>query len=516
MSKRKHDLEAANGGSPPKRSKKEDADSAEEGLTEAQAKKARKEAKKAKKLAKMQAKLEALELKKAGKGEDSETGDVAVDSTVSPPVKDASKDDDKIEPAYRPSKLLKALDDSFSEKYYAEHEIKVTDADQGEIKKTKSTFRPIASFDHLPPAARKYIPDSFTAPTPIQATTWPFLFSGRDVVGIAETGSGKTLAFGLPCIRRIRRWNEDHKDAGQKKGGIRAVIVSPTRELAVQISEQMTELGKKAGVKVAVVYGGVPKDQQRFALETAQVVIATPGRLLDLMTEKYADLSNVDYLCLDEADRMLDKGFEQDIKNIIGATAQDGTRQTVMFTATWPPSVKELASTFMTDYVQITIGNRANGELQANARISQKVEVMDTNDKQGRLVQLLRKQGDTDRVLVFCLYKKEAARVHSSLMSKQFKVSGIHGDLSQTARQSALDSFKAGKTTVLVATDVAARGLDIPAVKLVINLTFPLTIEDYVHRIGRYVLSPLAIYADKKQNRQSRSRWQGHHLLHRL
>ena len=344
-------------------------------------------------------------------------------------------------------------------------------------------LRPITEFSYLPIGDSSAF-TAFKAPTPIQSAAWPFLLSGRDVIGVAETGSGKTLAFGVPCIRSITR-----SPAQKRSAPARAVIVSPTRELAAQIHDQIEQLAKPASLSTVCVYGGVPKDAQRAALRTAHIVVATPGRLNDLINEGAADLSNVNYLVLDEADRMLDKGFEEEIRKIIGTTSPEG-RQTLMFTATWPPSVRDLAATFMTQPVHISIGaDNPTGELRANTKIKQLVEVVDPRGKEQRLLQILRQhqgpKNKTDRILVFCLYKKEAARVEGFLRQRGLSVAGIHGDMGQTARSASLDSFKTGQCPLLVATDVAARGLDIPAVKVVVNVTFPLTVEDYVHRIGR-------------------------------
>jgi ATP-dependent RNA helicase DBP3 len=343
-------------------------------------------------------------------------------------------------------------------------------------------LRPITHFKYLPvDEAQRAFFAKFSTPTPIQAATWPFLLSGRDMVGVAETGSGKTLAFGVPCVRSIAALPQD------KRKGIKAVIVSPTRELAVQIYDQLVALATPAGLSVVCVYGGVPKDPQVAACRKAHIVVATPGRLNDLIGDGSADLSKADYVVLDEADRMLDKGFEEPIRQIISQTATK--RQTLMFTATWPPSVRDLASTFMTSPVRITIGDNQSGELRANVRIKQLVEVMDGRDKEQRLLQLLKQyqsgKNKDDRILVFCLYKKEAMRIENFIRMKGLRVGGIHGDLSQEKRSASLAAFKEGHVPLLVATDVAARGLDIPAVKLVINVTFPLTAEDYVHRIGR-------------------------------
>ncbi|KAI9787548.1 MAG: RNA-dependent ATPase [Geoglossum umbratile] len=347
-------------------------------------------------------------------------------------------------------------------------------------------LRPIISFKYLPVTDEAQLAPfkTFSSPTPIQAAAWPSLFAGRDVIGVAETGSGKTLAFAVPCIRYINSLPKSRKSRGAK-----VVIVSPTRELALQIHEQTLKLAGPAGLEVVCVYGGVQKEEQRKALKTASIIVATPGRLNDLISEGAANLSKVGYLVLDEADRMLDKGFEDAIREIIKTTPPTAQRQTLMFTATWPSSVRELAATFMKSPVKITIGDNPTGDLRANARITQKVEVVDPRGKEFRLLQLLKEYQSggqkNDRILVFCLYKKEATRVEMFLKSKGLRVAGIHGDLSQPQRTASLEAFKSGRVPLLVATDVAARGLDIPAVKLVINVTFPLTVEDYVHRIGR-------------------------------
>lgn len=388
------------------------------------------------------------------------------------------------------------------EKFFTDNEIKVSDSSSD-----PTPVCPIVSFADLPPCNTDDSSDKqnelysplreFKSPTAIQSATWPLLFAGRDVIGIAETGSGKTLAFGLPCLRRLllsssssKRSDKNSKSSSSSSSPPRpsAVMISPTRELAMQIYDQLVHFAKSTPLEVACVFGGVNKDDQRRALRTASIVVATPGRLKDLVGDGSVDLSKVKYLVLDEADRMLDKGFEQDIKDII-QTMPDKKRQTVMFTATWPPSVRELASTFMTSPVTVTIGGDPSADPRANTRIKQVVEVVNPRDKENRLLQLLNQyqkgKAASDKILVFCLYKKEATRVEKMIRSRGFSVAGIHGDLSQQERFKSLDAFKSGAATILVATDVAARGLDIPAVKLVINVTFPLTVEDYVHRIGR-------------------------------
>ncbi|KAI1442615.1 DEAD-domain-containing protein [Annulohypoxylon stygium] len=377
---------------------------------------------------------------------------------------------------YEQTSALSALPEADITAFLSKHQITVNDP------LSSHPLRPIIEFSQLPSSAliAKNPFASFKAPTPIQAASWPFGLSGRDIVGVAETGSGKTIAFGLPLISAVLGMPKS-----KGTGRIRAVVVSPTRELAMQTNEQLANLGELVGLKTVCVYGGAPKDEQRILLKKADVIVATPGRLKDFLEEGSIKLEGAKFVVLDEADRMLDKGFEDDIKQIIGCTPRKGERQTLMFTATWPQSVQALASTFMVSPVKIQIGGNESGDLQANTRIEQRVEVVDPRGKETRLLQLLKAQPKNERVLVFCLYKKEATRVEGFLQQRGIKVVGIHGDLRQEQRTRSLEAFKTGQTPVLVATDVAARGLDIPEVKLVINVTFPLTIEDYVHRIGR-------------------------------
>ncbi|KAI5885129.1 DEAD-domain-containing protein [Schizophyllum commune H4-8] len=356
---------------------------------------------------------------------------------------------------------------------------------------------PVVSFAQLavPDEIRKSF-KGFKEPTPIQACTWPPALEGRDVVGIAETGSGKTLAFGIPLLNRLIT----SRSTTTQSAPVTALVVAPTRELAIQTHDTLSALGKPFGIASVAVFGGVPKEPQVRMLRnankgkdgmTTRVVVGTPGRILDLMNDGACDLGNVDYLVLDEADRMLDKGFENDIRNIISATKPLAERQTLMFSATWPDSVRKLASTFQNNPVRVTVGS---DDLTANSRVEQIVEVLDDGrQKDSRLTALLRNANlkkvaagmDESRVLVFALYKKECSRVEQNLRRQGFSVGGLSGDMSQSARIEALEAFKTGKTNLLVATDVAARGLDIANVGLVVNYTFPLTIEDYIHRIGR-------------------------------
>ncbi|EIW65288.1 DEAD-domain-containing protein [Trametes versicolor FP-101664 SS1] len=360
------------------------------------------------------------------------------------------------------------------------------------------TPTPILSFKQLDiPAELRAAFDGFKEPTPIQACSWPPALEGRDVVGIAETGSGKTLAFGLPALARIIQ-NASKEPKKQKGTTVSVLVVAPTRELAIQTHETLEQLGAPFGIASVAVFGGVDKAPQIKTLKnankdgrTTRIIVGTPGRLLDLVNDGACDLSRVSYMVLDEADRMLDKGFENDIRAIIGHTLQGAERQTLMFSATWPDAVRRLAATFQRDPIRVTVGS---DDLTANSRVEQVVEVFDeprSKDSRllGHLKALLPKNSkgnpEDARILIFALYKKEATRVEGMLKSKGFSVMGLHGDMSQSARMDALQRFKSGASTLLVATDVAARGLDIPNVAAVINYTFPLTIEDYIHRIGR-------------------------------
>ncbi|GAA5796342.1 P-loop containing nucleoside triphosphate hydrolase protein [Helicostylum pulchrum] len=373
---------------------------------------------------------------------------------------------------YEQSEELSAVPQSTIDEFYKKHTIDV----QGDLK-----LRPILEFRHagLPNNILEVV-KNFANPTPIQAATWPITLSGRDIVGIAETGSGKTLAFTIPGLVHIA----SKLKRGNKSGKPTMLVVSPTRELAMQSAEQAEAAGKAVGVTSVCVYGGVDKHPQRKAFQRGvDIVVATPGRLIDLINEGSCDLTEVSFMVLDEADRMLDDGFENDIRAIMAYTPKD--RQTLMFSATWPESVRKLASDFLNNPMRVTIGSP---DLAASQNVQQIVTVMENpRDKERALVDLLKKvhKSRTNRVLVFCLYKKEAIRIERSLEYHGFKVVGIHGDKNQQQRTEALSAFKDGSFPLMVATDVAARGLDIPDVEFVINLTFPLTIEAYVHRIGR-------------------------------
>jgi ATP-dependent RNA helicase DBP3 len=359
--------------------------------------------------------------------------------------------------------------------------------------KGRKQYKPLFSFEELGfPKSVMKICAKFDKPTPIQSECWPILGSGKDIIGIAETGSGKTLAFTLPALVHIKerikneameRKQFESKGPKWKRRGPILLIISPTRELAMQSQVVLEEAADAVKISSVCVYGGVAKGPQIQAIRRGvEVIVATPGRLIDLMNDNCCDLSQVSYLVLDEADRMLDQGFERDIRHIISQTHPQ--RQTALFSATWPDSVRELAHEFLSQPIKVTIGS---DDLAAGTRITQIVEVIDDRARLSKLNQLLKNyhKSRTNRILIFVLYKKEAARIEESLQQSGWNCTSIHGDKSQLARTTAVENFRSGDIPLLVATDVAARGLDIPDVDYVINYSFPLTIEDYVHRIGR-------------------------------
>jgi len=328
------------------------------------------------------------------------------------------------------------------------------------------------SFDNLGLAPRlleAVAAMGYTRPTPIQRDAIPYVLEGRDVVGCAQTGTGKTAAFVLPLMQRVPA----------QPGGPRALVVTPTRELAVQIEGVAGQVAKLTKHRVAVVYGGVGYEPQIKALTRGvDILVATPGRLLDLMERRVADLSHVEILVLDEADRMLDMGFWPQVRKII-ATIPAG-RQNLLFSATMSSDVIRIVNSTLHDPVRVEVAPAATPiEL-----VDQRVYPVGGQQKAQLLVHLI-KENDLDRVIVFTRTKHRADRVAKVLHQNGIKCAAIHGDRSQSQRQSALDSLKAGRCRVLVATDVVARGIDVDDVSHVVNYDLPNTPEDYVHRIGR-------------------------------
>eukprot|EP01123_Difflugia_compressa_P001753 TRINITY_DN1219_c1_g4_i2.p1 TRINITY_DN1219_c1_g4~~TRINITY_DN1219_c1_g4_i2.p1 ORF type:complete len:416 (+),score=61.96 TRINITY_DN1219_c1_g4_i2:268-1515(+) len=334
-------------------------------------------------------------------------------------------------------------------------------------------FKPCMTFQEsgFPSHLLTQMTSSFAQPTPIQSQCWPILLSKRDIVGIAKTGSGKTLAFGLPGILHVTNTRQ------------RMLVLAPTRELALQTEAVL----KISQLKVVCVYGGAPMSRQREALAAGvDVVVATPGRLLSFIESGDVDLSNVSYLVLDEADRMLDMGFELDITKILSYLPPVGKRQTAMFSATWPLAIQKVAAKFLDNPVRVTIDCSTNGKT-SNTSVTQIVEVIEQHMRDKRLLELLSKYHESmsNRIIIFVLYKLEAPHLEKLLRNRGYKATSIHSNLNQSQREASLKSFSEGRVPLLIATDVASRGLDIPQVEYVINYSFPLTVEDYVHRIGR-------------------------------
>mgnify|MGYP003961814653 CR=1 FL=1 len=344
--------------------------------------------------------------------------------------------------------------------------------------------KPLFEFSHA--GFTREINDTFTAlkfskPTPIQCQSWPIVLSGRDLIGIAETGSGKTIAFGLPALVHIA-----HQDPLKYKDGPIALILAPTRELAQQIQVEINKfVGRGNNVRTTCVYGGAPKYAQRRDLRNGvEIIIATPGRLLDFLGTGATNLQRCTYLVLDEADRMLDMGFEPQIRQVL-QQIKNPDRQTMMFSATWPKEIRALAREFLTrDAAKIKIGGDT---MKANQDITQEFEFMNAFDKPGRLIHhleiLMKEKGS--KVMVFVQQKKTADNVVKALRMDGWPALAIHGNKGQHEREWVLAQFKTGQSPIMIATDVAARGLDIKDITIVINYDMPLNIESYVHRIGR-------------------------------
>jgi len=318
----------------------------------------------------------------------------------------------------------------------------------------------------------------FAKPTAIQSQGWPMALSGRDVVGVAETGSGKTLSYCLPAIVHINA-----QPLLAPGDGPIVLILAPTRELAVQIQEEVSKFGKSSRIRNTCVYGGVPKGQQiRDLAKGVEVCIATPGRLIDMLEMGKTNLKRVTYLVLDEADRMLDMGFEPQIRKIIGQIRPD--RQTCMWSATWPKEVRQLAADYQSNWIQVTVGSM---ELSANHRITQQVEVVSEFEKRDKMLRHIEKimEDKASKVLVFTGTKRVADEITRFLRQDGWPALSIHGDKQQNERDWVLNEFKMGKSPIMVATDVASRGIDVKDITHVFNYDYPNNSEDYIHRIGR-------------------------------
>ncbi|HEY1941609.1 MAG TPA: DEAD/DEAH box helicase [Roseiarcus sp.] len=314
----------------------------------------------------------------------------------------------------------------------------------------------------------------YTKPTPIQAQSIPVLMQGRDLVGIAQTGTGKTAAFALPILHRLL---VDKRPA--PRGGARALVLSPTRELASQIAQSFRDLSAGSSLKIAVVFGGVPHGAQIRALgEGLDVLVATPGRLVDHLDARVAHLGAVEFLVLDEVDQMLDLGFIKPIRRIVRDTPK--TRQNLFFSATMPPDIRALAGELLRDPAEVSVTPVA----KTADRVDQTVIFVDAARKRDMLVELFA-DAALSRTIVFTRTKHGADRVAKTLDEAGISARAIHGNKSQGQRVRALESFRGGEARALVATDIAARGIDIDGVTHVINFELPEVAEAYVHRIGR-------------------------------
>lgn len=322
---------------------------------------------------------------------------------------------------------------------------------------------------------RAVFEEGYTSPTPIQEKAIPFILAGKDLVGCAQTGTGKTAAFAIPIIHNLHRMVGSSK----KTKEIRCLVVTPTRELAVQIGESFDTYGKYTNLRQLTIFGGVSQVPQVDQLKKGvDILIATPGRLLDLHKQGFVNFDSLHYLVLDESDLMLDMGFINDVKKIVKLVPTN--RQTLLFSATMPMAIRELADSFLTkpEYVSVT-------PVSSTAEIiQQQVYFVDKSDKRGLLYHLIRNE-NLSNVLVFVRTKHGADNVVKALKKQGVNAEAIHGDKSQTARQRVLDSFKNKEISVLVATDIAARGIDIESLPYVINFDLPNIPETYVHRIGR-------------------------------
>lgn len=331
------------------------------------------------------------------------------------------------------------------------------------------------SFDNLglnAPILEALRNEGYTHPTPIQAQSIPAALQGKDILGIAQTGTGKTAAFAIPIIQRLSGEQLTHRK-------IRALILTPTRELAIQIGESFTVYGKGSRIWHTVIFGGVSQHAQTLALQKGvDVLIATPGRLLDLMQQRYISLKDLEVFVLDEADRMLDMGFIHDVKKVVAALPAQ--KQTLFFSATLPAEITHLAHNLLHHPVKVTVTPVAS----TVDLIEQSVYHVKRTNKKALLLHVMRSNKGKS-ALVFTRTKHGANKVTKDLVKAGFKADAIHGNKSQNSRQTALSNFKNGQIQILVATDIAARGIDVEELGLVINYELPNIPETYVHRIGR-------------------------------
>lgn len=344
-----------------------------------------------------------------------------------------------------------------------------------EISPTLRALMKFTDLNLVPPILEALKIKGYTEPTPIQAQSIPVLLKGKDLLGVAQTGTGKTASFAIPTLQTLYV----NKEAGYWPKGIKALVITPTRELAIQIDESFAAYGKGMGIRHSVIFGGVKQHHQVRALQRGvDILTATPGRLLDLMNQGFIKLDNLRIFTLDEADRMLDMGFINDVKKVIAALPDH--RQSMFFSATMPPSITDLANTLLTNPTRVEVAPASS----TADTVDQYLFMIDKHKKRD----LLRHVLDThtiDSVLVFTRTKHGANKLAKHLTQSGITADAIHGNKSQAQRQRALKNFKAKKVKVLVATDIAARGIDVSQLSHVINFEIPNEPESYVHRIGR-------------------------------
>ncbi|TNF70650.1 MAG: DEAD/DEAH box helicase [Bacteroidetes bacterium] len=317
--------------------------------------------------------------------------------------------------------------------------------------------------------------ENYTTPTPIQAQAIPHLLDGRDILASAQTGTGKTAAFAIPILQKIAQDRQQHRG----KRPLRALILTPTRELALQIGESLSAYGRFTQVRNTVIFGGVNQQKQTEALgRGVDILVATPGRLLDLMDQGFIHLGNIEYFVLDEADRMLDMGFIHDIRKVLAKLPTN--RQSLFFSATLPDNIVDLSRKILSDPFKVSV----NPVSSTAETIQQYLYQTNKSSKNELLLHILQDE-DLDQVLLFSRTKHGADRICRTLNKKRIRAAAIHGNKSQNQRQKALQDFKEGNVRVLVATDIASRGIDIDQLRYVVNFDIPNEPETYVHRIGR-------------------------------
>lgn len=321
--------------------------------------------------------------------------------------------------------------------------------------------------------------EGYTRPTPIQEQSIPVILEGRDLLGCAQTGTGKTAAFAIPMLQLMHQQKQAQTNSSGNRRPIKALVLTPTRELAIQIEDSFKAYGKFLDLKHLVIFGGVSQHSQVNALRQGiDILVATPGRLLDLLNQRHLSLQDIEFFVLDEADRMLDMGFVHDVKRIIAKLPTK--RQTLFFSATMPPEIKQLANVLLTNPVKVEVTPVSS----TADTIQQHLYYTEKQNKRSLLIHILKDEG-IETALVFARTKYGADKIARDISKAGIRAEAIHGNKSQNARQAALNNFKNRRTRILVATDIAARGIDIDELTHVINYELPNVPETYVHRIGR-------------------------------